>query len=220
MNINNLKFDSVKAIYFFGDIRGYSTWSKKNQPEVDKLISIYYSLALETFNNNKGRIIKFAGDGFLGVSEYIDNEDNQSFLSSLEYVIQKTIEFNKKFLSSMFYSILHDNDCLTMGYGISYGHSFKYAYDNYLDYVGEKVNFASRLVSKANGNQILLEKDIAGILYAVLTKNQIPLEYKYKRIELKDYDNNEVVYLDLPSERFENDITKQFIFSITSKYTK
>ncbi len=220
MNIDNLNFNFVDAIYFFCDIRGYSNWSKKNQSEVDKLISLYYSLVLETFNNEKGRIIKFIGDGIFGVSEYQIDENNQHFLESLEHIILKIIDFNKKFLSSLFYSTLHNRDFLNIGYGISYGRSFKFSYNNYLDYVGEKVNYAARLVSKAKSNQILLEKDIAGILEAVISKNQIPYEYKYYKVEIEDYKNSEVLKIDLPSEKFKDDNTKEFINKITSLLIK
>jgi class 3 adenylate cyclase len=182
-------FTDVSALYIMSDIRGFSVWSRKNQPEIRKLTKILYSLALELFGRRTAetrnrRVVKVLGDGFFAVSEY-DDESDDSFLQRLTDTVGAIRSFLRVFDRAIAASNLHDRGDIKVSFGVSYGNSFRFHLPGQpLDYIGEKVNFSARLCSIAAPSEIVVEHDLAERLRSlprvapglVLTDDQVELK--------------------------------------------
>jgi len=158
-----LNLKEVEGFYIFGDIRGFSKWANNNLSEVAGLLEITYSLAPQIFGDSTRRdyrVVKFLGDGFFAVREYV-GRTKVSFKKNLIKTINNMIEFKQFFLKELSSSILHEKDKLGISFGLSYGISRRFNLPGFaLDYVGDKINLASRLCSLARPSDFVIEHDL------------------------------------------------------------
>ncbi len=154
-----------EAIYLFCDIRGFSSWMDKNQLEANELLDCYYSCAFDNFGYRQKqlyhtRVAKLIGDGFFVVYEYEKN--NQKMLSNMvRKITGSIIVFRIDFYERLSKSTLHGKEDIRCSFGLSYGPCMRFTIPGYsLDYVSHKINFASRLVSVANNDEVVFELDL------------------------------------------------------------
>lgn len=132
------------VVVFFSDIRGFTSFSEKNDPEVIlKTLNRILDLQASVIFRNGGDIDKFVGDETMAV--FADRES--AFLSAL------TIQILMKTLYS-------DLAGLTLGIGICHGPVVQgdVGVESMRDFtvIGNTVNIASRLQSLALGGEILV----------------------------------------------------------------
>ena len=158
-------FQEADAVYVFFDVRGFTPWSRKNPGDIRRLVSILYNLADEVFESKaeakqKRRVIKNLGDGCFCVNEYKnDSLVGESATTSFMNIIQCYHYFQLALSKSN----IHGKKSLDLGFGCSYGSSHRfYTKGQSIDFVGEKVNLAARLCSKAEPGQVAFENELSG----------------------------------------------------------
>lgn len=205
-DINLIKlsdFKDVSSLYVIADLRGFSAWSRKNQPEVRKLTKLLYSIAIAAFGRRSDvafnrRIVKFLGDGFFAISEYND-DDPDNFKVKLSTTIAAIRSFMASFYKAVSNSNLHDRSEIKISFGLSYGNSFRFHLAGQpLDYIGEKVNLASRLCGIANPSEIVMEYDLKDHLQHAPEEVANGLRYKDDRVDLKSYGDSVVCRINDP----------------------
>lgn len=150
------------AFYLFCDIRGFSMWVQTNQLETTNLLDIFYDAGFNSFGGRKEqkyhkRVAKLLGDGFLIVYEY-EKDNRKAFKETLYKLIDAITIFRIDFDNRLEKSTIHGKTKIKCSYGLSYGPCVKILIPGYpLDYVGDRINFASRLVDVASPNEIVFE---------------------------------------------------------------
>ena len=153
------------AFFLFCDIRGFSRWMRENQFEATELLDIFYTAGFEFFGERKEqkyrkRVSKLLGDGFLAVHEY-DPADREGFNESLNRLIEGIAGFHGEFRRQLDSSTIHGRNQLHCAYGLSYGRGVRFNIPGYsLDYVSDRINFASRLAGVADSNEVVFEYDL------------------------------------------------------------
>lgn len=159
--INNPFFTGKKTVaVLFADIRNYTTFMSKfeGRNEVKAGLLQYFERASQVIFQNNGMLDKFIGDGLMAIFGVLEKNENQSGLCVTE-ACRTAMELTKIFdkIKGDYFQGLIDNTSdameLSVGAGIEYG-------DVYLDFfghsrtwyysaVGDIVNTAARLESKA-----------------------------------------------------------------------
>jgi class 3 adenylate cyclase len=161
-----LKFESfqeISAVYTFVDVRGFTQWSRKNQGEMRKLAAIIYNIADEVCESKaeakyRRRVVKNLGDGCFCVNEY--KKDQYAATSNVVSFMQ-VYRFYHYFHEAIRQSNIHGKKELDIGFGLTYGASHRfYTKGEATDYIGEKVNLASRFCGKAEAGQLVFESDM------------------------------------------------------------
>ncbi len=174
------KTTTANAIYIFADIRGFTDWARSYQLEIDRLLSLMYTLAVETFGGMRStaylkRVVKFLGDGFFAVNEYPE-DDPEAFRKKLLESFGDILRFISGFKVGIQKTNIHNKSKLSFGLGVSYGTSRRFFLKNFpTDYAGDRVNLASRLCSAAGGNQIVCESDLLEYLQELQDRGSIKL---------------------------------------------
>jgi len=176
----------ANAIYIFADVRGFTAWARDNQEEIDRLLPLIYTLAVEAFGEMSypaylRRVVKFLGDGFFAVNEY--REDDQDDLKAkLLDTVTAILAFNSNLKKALRASTLHDRNSILMGFGITHGTSRRFSLTNFpIDYAGHQVNLASRLCSIASGGAINLERGLLDYIRQLIASKQIKLKDHNKK---------------------------------------
>jgi len=153
-------FEEIDAVYVFLDVRGFTQWSRSNPGDIRRLASLIYNIADEVFESKadskyKRRVVKNLGDGCFCVNEYRkDRLVRQSAVASFMGIFR----YYQYFHAALRESNIHGKTALDLGFGTTYGASHRfYTRGQSLDYIGEKVNLASRLCGKAEKGQVVLE---------------------------------------------------------------
>jgi class 3 adenylate cyclase len=155
----------VDALFLFCDIVGFSSWMEKNQFEANDLLDMFYSSAFNNFGirlkqKYHNRVVKLLGDGIFVVYEYKKN-DEKMLMEKLEQLISAIITFRIEFENKLNISTLHGKKDIKCSFGIAYGPCMRLTISGYsLDYVSHKINYASRLVSVAESNEVVFEYDL------------------------------------------------------------
>lgn len=186
-------YKETEALYAFADLRNFSTWAKNYQTEIKNLLEITYSLAKYFFNvGNRKKLVKFLGDGFFIVHEYLhDNKDN--FSESVRTFVNDILDFIDNFNTVVQDSFLHSKYKLGIGFGVTYGYGYKFHIPGYpTDYIGVQVNIASRLCAIANPSEIVFEHDLKHIVKEVMSERLKKLNAKEEPINFKDIKNFKV----------------------------
>ena len=163
--VNLQDFNESCGIYVFADIRGFTQWSSMYQNEIRRLTAALYSVAASTFGTRKStrnlrRIVKFLGDGFFAVSEYDDDREGD-LQHRLAETVEAVVGFNDSFLSLIERSNLHERRSIAVGYGMSFGASYRFhTAGQPIDFIGHEVNLASRLCSVATPSELIVEREI------------------------------------------------------------
>ena len=184
------------AVYLFCDIRGFSAWMATNQMEASDLLDRYYSAAFEHFGERKEqkypkRVAKLLWDGFLVVHEY-DTDNERHFDKVVGEIATASIVFCIDFYGKLLKSTIHNKRNLHCAFGLSYGKGVRINIPGYpLDYISDRINYASRLVGVARDNEVVFEKE----LFEHITPEEVFSLRKEKR-ELKKIGPHEVGVFD------------------------
>jgi class 3 adenylate cyclase len=182
------------AVFIYGDIRGFSAWSIRNQPDIHDFIEKYYDIVLQNFpsasESLRRKVVKFLGDGFFSVIEY-DKKNPQALPRALYNAMFRCQHIYSDFTDFKKATSLHGIDSLGIGFGISYGNALRFNLPGGgIDYVGEKVNFASRLCGAAQAGTIYGDADVRKQIGALLDdETEIYEEGLVPGVSLKGYSN-------------------------------
>ena len=162
LNVDNLKLGGRKqeVSVFFSDIRGFSTFSEKMDPqEISQLLTTYLTPMTEVIFNNKGTLDKYMGDGIIAFFGAPLDDENHAFnacrcaLDSLKKLKLLQDEFKKNNLPY-----------IDIGIGIntgivSVGNMGSKIVQNYT-VIGDSVNLGARLeaVNKDFGTRVLVSR--------------------------------------------------------------
>lgn len=151
-----LKGERRECVVMFTDIRGFTAFSENMAPEkLVKDLNEYFTLMVDGVLKYEGTLDKFIGDAIMavwGAPVPFEDKELRSVKAALD--MQKSLgQYNKA-------RIDRNLPPLTMGVGLNSGVvvSGNLGSDKRTDYtvIGEEVNLASRLCSKAAPGQILI----------------------------------------------------------------
>jgi class 3 adenylate cyclase len=153
------------GLFLFCDIRGFSAWMTKYQHEAPELLDMFYAAAFASIGARREqeynrRVAKLLGDGFLAVYEY-DSRRPGSLPETVKQLVANITLFRIDFYRKLHASTIHSRSTLKCGFGLSYGKAIRIGIPGYpLDYVSDRINFASRLVGVALKNEVVFEEDL------------------------------------------------------------
>lgn len=162
---------------FFSDIRGFTTFSEKNDPliVVNRLNELF-DIQVKIIARNGGDIDKFVGDAIMAIFP-----NPQKALNASLSIQKQTNEFNKK-----------KKLALNLGIGINYGEAVVGAVGSGDSYnwtsIGDTVNIASRLCNMAEGGTIFISE-------SVLKKIKTNKRPKERKVKIKGINKPVSVYV-------------------------
>ena len=143
---------------FFSDIRGFTPMSEQMNPdEIATLLTEYFTEMVEIIFQHGGTLDKFIGDAIMAIwGAPIPHEDDADRAMRAAMDMQKVLaQLNKKWTSE-------GRQEVHIGIGINFGDVFagNIGSDRRLEYtvIGDAVNTASRLCSKAGPGEILISE--------------------------------------------------------------
>lgn len=146
------------VVIFFSDIRGFTPMSEKMQPDqITTLLTEYFTEMVEIIFEHGGTLDKFIGDAIMAIwGAPIPHEDDADRAMRAAIEMQKVLgELNKKWTSE-------GRPEVHIGIGINFGDVFagNIGSERRLEYtvIGDPVNTASRLCSKAAPGEILISE--------------------------------------------------------------
>ncbi len=146
------------VIIFFSDIRGFTPMSEKMNPdEIASLLTEYFTEMVEIIFEHGGTLDKFIGDAIMAIwGAPIPHEDDADRAMRAGIAMQKVLtELNKKWTGE-------GRQEVHIGIGINVGDVFagNIGSERRLEYtvIGDPVNTASRLCSKAGPGEILISE--------------------------------------------------------------
>lgn len=140
----------------FADIRGFTTFAEKKEPEeVIIILNKYLSVMTKTILEYKGTLNKFIGDNIMAIFDEQFEDEKAAIKTAI--AIQKEInKLNKE-------AIEKNEIPLEIGISINTGEVIMGNIGSELKtehtVIGDTVNIASRLVSISKGGQILIDKN-------------------------------------------------------------
>jgi PAS domain S-box-containing protein len=151
--------DRRMATVFFADIRGYTSFSEKKEPEdIVEILNEYFSEAVEHVVKYKGYIDKFIGDCIMavwGVPMMPQKEDAFNAVSCALAIQNMVSSSNRKFFQK-------DAEHLRIGIGINTGPLVAGNLGSLqrMDYsvIGDTVNLAARLESVSGPGEIIISQ--------------------------------------------------------------
>jgi len=180
--------DKRDATVFFADIRGYTSFSEKREPEqIVEILNEYFSEAVEHVMKYKGYIDKFIGDCIMavwGVPMPPAKEDAINAVScALE--IQKMVSSKKrKFFKK-------EASRLRIGIGVNTGPlvAGNLGSVQRMDYsvIGDTVNLAARLESVAGADEVIISGETRkqlGNIFRLENRKPVMVKGKVKPIEI------------------------------------
>ncbi len=146
------------VVIFFSDIRGFTPMSEKMNPdEISALLGEYFTEMVEIIFEHSGTLDKFIGDAIMAIwGAPIAHEDDANRAISAAIEMQQVLaELNKKWAAQ-------GRQPVNIGIGINYGEVFagNIGSERRLEYtvIGDAVNTASRLCSKAGPGEIIISE--------------------------------------------------------------
>jgi len=146
------------VIIFFSDIRDFTPLSEPMQPDdVAKLLTEYFTEMVEIVFDNGGTLDKFMGDAIMalwGAPVRHDDDADRAMRAALE-MLDTLQQLNAKWKGE-------GRPEVDIGIGINYGEVFagNIGSERRLEYtvIGDAVNVASRLCSKAGRGEIMISE--------------------------------------------------------------
>ncbi len=146
------------VVIFFSDIRGFTPMSEKMKPdEISTLLTEYFTEMVEIIFEQGGTLDKFIGDAIMAIwGAPIAHEDDANRAISAAIQMQQVLaELNKKWAAQ-------GRQPVNIGIGINFGEVFagNIGSERRLEYtvIGDAVNTASRLCSKAGPGEIMISE--------------------------------------------------------------
>jgi adenylate cyclase len=146
------------VVVFFSDIRGFTSMSENMTPdEIATLLTEYFTEMVEIVFEHGGTLDKFMGDAIMalwGAPIAHDDDADRAIRAAMQQ--QETLtELNEKWAKD-------GRTQVEIGIGINFGEVFagNIGSDRRLEYtvIGDAVNTASRLCSKASAGEILISE--------------------------------------------------------------
>jgi PAS domain S-box-containing protein len=142
----------------FADIRGFTTFSEKLEPE--KLVDIlneYLSMAATSILMYEGTLDKFMGDAVMGIfNAPLEQEDHVLRAVRASLAMQRAI--------ADYHQSMGEERTLSFGIGIHVGEAVvgNIGMSDRMDYtaIGDTVNLAKRIQENTPGNKILISDDV------------------------------------------------------------
>lgn len=179
--------DKKIATIFFGDIRGYTSFSETKQPEyIIEVLNEYFREAVEIIIKHRGYIDKFIGDAIMaawGVPMMSEEEDAIAAVSCAVEIQQLIASSKRTFFKG-------EASNLRVGIGMHTGPlvAGNLGSDRRMDYsvIGDTVNVAARLEGVAKAGQVVITdstRDLIGDHFKL--KELEPVKVKGKEKPLK-----------------------------------
>ncbi len=167
--------DKKNATVFFGDIRGYTSFSENQPPEyIIEVLNAYFSEAVEIIIRHKGFIDKFIGDAIMAAwgvpmqSEEFDAIEGVSAALELQELIRSDKRtFFKGNAARLQVGIGLHTGLLVAG---NLGSARRLNYS----VIGDTVNVAARLEGVAKGGEVIITQD---------TRDRIGDRFKLKELK-------------------------------------
>ncbi|MFQ6046223.1 MAG: adenylate/guanylate cyclase domain-containing protein [Gemmatimonadales bacterium] len=169
------------VVVFFSDIRGFTSMSENMNPdEIATLLTEYFTEMVEIVFEHGGTLDKFMGDAIMalwGAPIAHDDDADRAMAAAIEQ--QRTLEkLNEKWARE-------GRQQVQIGIGINFGEVFagNIGSDRRLEYtvIGDAVNVASRLCSKAAASEIMISEPFYRALKNPPEVEQLdPIELKGK----------------------------------------
>ncbi len=163
---------------FFSDLRGFTRLTETYEPaKVISILNDYLSMATKMIDKNGGRVNKYIGDAVMAVFEeqakYRDYSDpDKAIISAIDIQAQFTVlmeKWKKELIPDL---------NLGLGIGLARGEVIagNIGSEERMEYtvIGDTVNFASRLCSKAANGQVLISDDIYKIMEHMIEIDVLP----------------------------------------------
>jgi adenylate cyclase len=152
------------VVVFFSDIRGFTSMSETMVPdEIARLLTEYFTEMVEIVFKHGGTLDKFMGDAIMalwGAPISHDDDADRAMQAAVE-MQQILAELNAKWKDD-------GRQQVNIGIGINFGEVFagNIGSQQRLEYtvIGDAVNVASRLCSKAKGGDILVSEPFMAAL--------------------------------------------------------
>ncbi|GEM_PF-2595735 len=167
---------------WFSDIRGFTSYSEGRDPhDVISMLNKYLSIQAEIIDANHGSVDKFVGDEVMAIFDGRNSEKN-AIKTSIE-IQQKIQDFNKG---------VKKEDQIKVGIGINRGECVmgNMGSKDRMDHtvLGDTVNTAARIMSKAAGYEIFISEAVYGsVKKEVQVSTPISFELKGKSKPIKVY---------------------------------
>lgn len=167
--------DKKNATVFFGDIRGYTSFSENQPPEyIIEVLNEYFSEVVEIIIKHKGFIDKFIGDAVMAAwgvpmeSEAFDAVEAVSAALEIQELIKsETRSFFKGKASKLTVGIgLHTGPLVAGNLGSSRRLNYSV--------IGDTVNVAARLEAVAKGGEVIITQD---------TRDRLDGQFKLKELD-------------------------------------
>ena len=167
--------DKKNATIFFGDIRGYTSFSENQPPEyIIEVLNAYFSEAVEIIIRHKGYIDKFIGDAIMAAwgvpmqSEEFDAIEGVSAALEIQELIKSdTRTFFKGEASKLRVGIgLHTGPLVAGNLGSARRLNYSV--------IGDTVNVAARLEGVAKGGQVIITQN---------TRDRLGDKFKLKELK-------------------------------------
>ena len=167
--------DKKNATVFFGDIRGYTSFSENQAPEyIIEVLNEYFSEAVEIIIKHKGFIDKFIGDAIMAAwgvpmqSEELDAVDAVSAALEIQELIKSgSRTFFKGHASKLKVGIgLHTGPLVAGNLGSARRLNYSV--------IGDTVNVAARLEAVAKGGEVIITQD---------TRDRLDDQFKLKELD-------------------------------------
>jgi adenylate cyclase len=146
------------VVIFFSDIRGFTPMSEKMNPdEISNLLGEYFTEMVEIIFEQGGTLDKFIGDAIMAIwGAPIAHEDDANRAINAAIQMQQVLaQLNEKWAAQ-------GRQPVNIGIGINFGEVFagNIGSERRLEYtvIGDAVNTASRLCSKAGPGEIMISE--------------------------------------------------------------
>jgi adenylate cyclase len=184
-----------RATMLFSDIRGYTAFSERVDPEVVvEMLNLYFQHQAEIVQRHGGDVDKYVGDQLLAVFQGENMVENA--VRAAIHIQENTAELSRE----------HPEWGLALGIGIHAGDVVMGAMGSTdrMDYtvLGDNVNLAARLCSHAGAGRILLSesaREAVGNCPEFATSALPPLAVKGKRAPVPVFEVWRRETMDLPS---------------------
>jgi adenylate cyclase len=180
------KGKKVTVTVLFSDIRGFTSFSEKKDPEaIINLLNEYFTLMTGIILKHKGYIDKFVGDEIMAVfgsPVYLENHALQAARVACE-MLEKLKGFNRS---------RDESERLEIGIGLNTGEvvAGNLGSTQKMEYaiIGDNVNIASRLCSAAKKGEVIISKSTyACVKEQFSTRVYSPITVKGKSEPLQIY---------------------------------
>ncbi|MEX0690841.1 MAG: adenylate/guanylate cyclase domain-containing protein [Gemmatimonadales bacterium] len=169
------------VVIFFSDIRGFTSMSESMSPDdIARLLTEYFTEMVEIVFDESGTLDKFMGDAIMALwgAPIAHEDDADRAMRAALRMGEVLAALNAKWASE-------DRQQVKIGIGINFGEVFagNIGSDQRLEYtvIGDAVNVASRLCSKAGPGDIMISEPFYQALKDPPPVDQLdPLELKGK----------------------------------------